>query len=546
MMTVWLCLSICLAFSQNQTVGLTIKEDGAMAEGYTFFMPQSSNKSYLVDECGYVVNEWDGHNRPGLGGYLLPNGLVLRTNKVDNPFFFQASTGGVVELINWENEVVWSYEMNNQERIQHHDVAYMPNGNILIPGWERISVDEQIALGKNPNSVTFPDLWGEFIYEVKPIGSNQAEIVWEWHLKDHFIQEFSSSAPNYANIAENIGKVNINYQGPSAWDDDDWWHCNAIDYNAELDQIILNSRNNNEMWILDHSTTTAQAATDSGGRSGKGGDLIYRWGNPRAYNRGSTNDLRMFGSHGNYWIPAGLPNAGKILYFNNGDDRPQGYYSTIEMLDLSPDANGNYPLSSSGRYLPEESELAYGADMPFEFISRYLSNAQQLPNGNIFINEGGQGRLFEVNTNGDILWQYISPVTFFGNIEQGQPASSHNDIFRAYRFPKDYPAFDGKDLTPKYLLEGDDNPLCNSVSTADYSFDKITTIYHPAQGKLEIQADANTYYQLHLHGMDGRLVKSAQLSGLTSLDVSHLNKGIYILQLIDSEKRINTQKLAIY
>ena len=120
------------------------------------------------------------------------------------------------------------------------------------------------------------------------------ELVWEWHLQDHFVQDNDPSKSNFGSIGDNIGLVDINYLGPGAWDDDDWWHCNAIDYNDELDQIVLNSRNNNETWIIDHSTTTTEATGHTGGRSGHGGDLIFRWGNPEAYDKGSMNDLLMY------------------------------------------------------------------------------------------------------------------------------------------------------------------------------------------------------------------------------------------------------------
>jgi len=42
--------------------------------------------------------------------------------------------------------------------------------------------------------------------------------------------------------------------------------------------------------VIDHSTTTAQAAGHSGGTYGKGGDLLYRWGNPNAYQHGTAAD----------------------------------------------------------------------------------------------------------------------------------------------------------------------------------------------------------------------------------------------------------------
>ena len=96
-------------------------------------------------------------------------------------------------------------------------------------------------------------------------------------------------------------------------------HTNSVAYNPELDQIMLSIHEFSEVWIIDHGTTTAEAASHSGGRRGKGGDLLYRWGNPRAYRTGSNVDQRLFAQHCAHWIPAGLPGAGHMLVFNNGN-----------------------------------------------------------------------------------------------------------------------------------------------------------------------------------------------------------------------------------
>ena len=542
-----------VGYAQDQTLGVSIFDEEQAMEGYTFFTPNSSNKAYIVDNCGYVVNEYIRGNRPGFSAYLLDNGLMLRANKVFDSFFNQASTGGQVELVDWDNNTVWSYEFNTQQYIQHHDISMMPNGNILVPGWERITPTQQLEYGRKSSNLSFPDLWGEFIYEIKPIGNNEIELVWEWHLKDHFIQDFDDSKANFGNISENIGRVDVNYKGPGAWNqnnnDEDWWHCNAIDYNEDLDQIVLNSRNNNETWIIDHSTTTAEAASDTGGRSGHGGDLIFRWGNPEAYDKGASSNLKMYGSHGHYWIEDGLSNAGKIMYFNNGDDRPEGYYSTIEMIDLAPDADGNYPLDNNGRYLPTQSELVYKAPDPFDFRSTYLSNARQLENGNVFINEGGSGRYFEINADKEIVWQYTNPVTYFGNAQQGEEPPNGNSSFRAYKYPLDHPAFVGRDLSPQYLLEGEQGTFCDNplMSANDIALLNINLFANLDNNILVLEnEDHLDIRQIAIHNLMGQQIASHHINEIESkynFPILTELKGIYIASIIMNNGSVTSRKI---
>jgi hypothetical protein len=52
----------------------------------------------------------------------------------------------------------------------------------------------------------------------------------------------------------------------------DWLHTNSIDYDAQLDQIVLSVRNLGEVWVIDHGTTTEEATGHSGGRRGRGGE----------------------------------------------------------------------------------------------------------------------------------------------------------------------------------------------------------------------------------------------------------------------------------
>lgn len=540
-----LCFST-IAVSQQQTVGVFIYDKEATSDGYVFFSPGSYTDAFLIDNCGFLINSWERNNRPGLSGYLTDTGLMLRTNKVNSPQYSQASTGGNIELVDWNNNTVWSSDFNTYDYIQHHDAVLMPNGNIIFIGWERISPSKQMEYGRRPSSISYPNLWGEFVREIKPIGNSNYEVVWEWRLQDHFVQDYDPSLPNYGNIKNEIGKVDINYLGPGAWDDDDWWHCNALDYNPDLDQILVNSRNNNELWIIDHSTTIQEAQGDSGGNSGKGGELLFRWGNPQAYNSGSSSNLRMYGSHGHYWIPEGLPNAGKIMYFNNGDDRPQGYYSTVEMIDPVFE-NGAYQKNNNDHYFPIEPEVVYKASPdPFDFVSSYLSNAQQLSNGNVFINEGGTGRLFEIDSNDNIIWEYITPVNFGGTIDQGGFVFG-NSNFRAYRYSPDHPAFEDKNLSPGNLIEGDSEfNQCASVSVNEEQLaTNIDLFYDINSSILTIQNSREEHLTFQVHSISGQQVLNKKITTSQSeVNLTSLQSGIYFIQIrTHSNQLIESKKI---
>ena len=293
-----LILSIASANIYTQrTVGV-LQSDDEHIPGYLFYSPFSSDNAYMVDECGRLVNQWNRGSRPGLAAYFLDNGLMLRTYK-PSPIgpFTSASNSGGLELVNWDNETVWSYEINTAESLSHHDATLMPNGNLLVLTWELVFTPELIELGRDPNEIANEGyMWSEKIIEIKPIGADEIEIIWEWEIKHHYIQDYDDTKSNFGIVSEhpelfdiNLPELNSNNSNSTR----DWNHFNAIDYNEELDQILLSVRNSDEIWILDHSTTTEEAETHQGGIYGKGGDILYRWGNSNAYGR--TADQKLYG-----------------------------------------------------------------------------------------------------------------------------------------------------------------------------------------------------------------------------------------------------------
>jgi hypothetical protein len=429
----------------QQTVGLFSNQPSSY-NGYTLFNSLGSTNTYLIDNCGNKVYEWNSNYSPAASVYLLENGNLLRTNRLANTTFAFGGSGGGIEILDPNSNVIWSYEVNSDSTLAHHDLEILPNGNILILAIEFISTQEANDYGSTINA----DRYSEMILEVNPTTD---QIVWEWHAWDHLIQDTDPNLLNYGTISDYPGRININYAFDGT--DPDWLHANSIDYNADLDQIIINSPTFNEFWIIDHSTTTAEAADSIGGFSGNGGDILYRWGNPQAYNRGDTLDQVFDFQHDAHWIPSGLPDQGKIMIFNNGDQR---LYSSIDIIEPPLDTNNsnNYILTNNlTPYGPLNLYWSYSDSI--NFYSRRISGAQQLENGNILICSGIQARLFEIEYQTDsVVWDYIIPVVPSGPITQGAQAFGNN-LFRAHRFSPSYSGFDSLQLTPTTVIEL--NPL---------------------------------------------------------------------------------------
>ena len=538
----------------TQTVG-TLQNDETSLQGYTFFSPFSGTKAWIVDNCGRLINSWDRGTRPGLAAYFLENGLMLRTYKADleGPFTSASNAGGI-ELVDWDNNTVWHYEWNTPTALSHHDAVYMPNGNILLLTWELVYTDELIDLGRDPNEIAIEGyMWSEKIVEIEPVGSDDINVVWQWEIKDHYIQDFDATKQNYGVISEHPELFNINLPELNSNNSNatrDWNHFNSIDYNESLDQILISVRNSDEIWIIDHSTTTAEAASNEGGLYGRGGDILYRWGNASAYERGEVNEQKLFGQHGAHWIRDGLTDAGKILLFNNGNGRPGTDYSTAEILIPPQDANGGYITSDTNPFGPEEQEWIYGDQDGEDFYSPYLSNAQRLVNGNTLINSGSPGRIFEIDSDRNTVWQYEIPL--FGDAPANQGGNvNNNSNFRAYKYPADYLGFEGVDLTPGETIENGENPIgceifVGSEELVQNEF-SIGLQYFPGENSLKILNPQNKKAELFVIGVDGRCYQKESINALEqNFQLPHNLRGIYFIQILTTKGEGFSKKLVLF
>lgn len=397
-------------------------------EGYTLF--SSGGKTYLIDMLGNVVHSW---NLPEEGYMiLLENGNLFGNMRFVPPKRLKSKDlalggwgGGLVEL-DWDSNIVWRWDHNTPTSLQHHDFVKMPNGNALTVVWEHIPYEEVIKAGRRIDQTTKAGVAADAIYEVNPAG----EVVWKWRTWDH----------RGTNASDKFDVNYITYLIPEhEHENQDWTHVNDVDYDPETDQILIDSREFGEIYIIDHKT----------------GKMVYRWGNPSAYGAGepptfsTPGDQILFGPHDAHWIKPGLPGAGNILIFNNGWGRPPITYSSV--IEMNP---------NTGEIVWEYKSLAETG-----FAAHHISGSQRLQNGNTLICSGIGGHLFEVTHENEIVWEYINPNTQNKGprtwLEDapfppvGPKASFANNVFRAHRYGPDYPGLAGKDLAPKGQIAPD-------------------------------------------------------------------------------------------
>ena len=335
---------------------------------------------------------------------------------------------------------------------------------MLLIVWEKKTHDEAIAAGRKPELVSqyvLPDS----ILEVKPTGKTTADVVWEWHLWDHLVQDHDATKANYGEVASHPELVDINFidhpmdpgpgpTGPNAKADDagrdkakkaankaeaeklkslgyvgsprqqaqranpDWTHVNSVDYNAEFDQILISVHELSEIWIIDTAPPPQRRPATPAGDPARAATCFIA-GEIRGYRAGTTADQTLFVQHNAQWIPRGLPGEGHVLVFNNGGHRPDGSYSSVDELVLPVDDQGHYKLEPGAAFGPAKAAWSYSAPNKSDFYSSFISGAHRLPNGNTFICSGANGTIFEVTPEKRVVWKYVNPVK--GGFNPGGP-----------------------------------------------------------------------------------------------------------------------------
>ena len=439
------------------TVFHMTKSNTDIFDGMILFSPMYSTKTYLIDNTGTIKHTWSSNYFPGEAIRWLGDGTILRTIKTNVPGY--GGAGGGIQKIRWDGTVVWDFRYNTDGNLSHHDIMPLPNGNVLILTWQTKTREEAIAAGRDPNSFLGDTFTPEHIIEVKPTGPTTGDIVWEWYVWDHLIQDYDASKTNYGVVGDHPELIDINYGIYSQLSD--WLHVNSIDYNEEFDQILISVHNFNEIWVIDHITTTQEAAGHTGGRYGKGGDILYRWGNPEAYRAGSADDQKLFGQHDASWIKPGKPGAGDILIFNNGWIRPTGKYSSVDEIVTPVNDSGDYYFEPGSSYGPNSPVWSYnGNHSVTDFYASGYSGAERLEDGNTLISDGTAGRFFEVNPDMETIWEYVNIY----------PTPALNDVFKIVYIPPEEP------LEPNLYCTGSlnwDNVKTGQTVTRSFQVENI-------------------------------------------------------------------------
>ncbi len=475
----------------------TVQAAATPYDGYTLYSPNGGSRTYLLDLDNSVVHTWIHTLSGGYSAYLLGDGSVLRPALSTNSNLNGGGAAGIVERRAADNTLAWEYSYSSNLVRTHHDIEPMPNGNVLLVAWERKTAAEAVAAGLDHSL----EIWPDHIVEVEPTGATTGTIVWQWHFWDHLIQDHDPTKANYGVVADHPERLDINLGGSPFGGD--WTHINAISYNPALDQIVISSHNLDELFVIDHSTTTAEAAGHTGGNAGRGGDILYRWGNPANYGAPGTRIFNVV--HCSTWIPAGYPGAGNLLAFNNREG--QGSSMVVEIVPPH-DGTYTYSLAPGAAYGPAAPTWTYTAA---GFYSGHLGGCQRLPNGNTLIAESTSGYLFEVSSAGALEWSF----------------DTSGEIARTLRYGVGYPG-----LAALGIVGVEEAPPAGDLRLAQNypnPFNPTTTISYtlpaPAPVTLCVFAESGREVALLVDGPQSRGEHTV------TFDARGLPSGVYLYQL---------------
>lgn len=376
----------------GETGTILLNNKSLAKEGYILVNESSDDRVYLMEkDSALIVHEWQLEFGLGNDVELLSDGRLLASLGVESPDFSFGGFGGIIQLINPDSSVDWEFTYANEEHIIHHDVEMLPNGNILAIVWDLRSTEELDAIGYLGEE---EKVYTETIIEINTASD---EIVWKWESWDHIVQDTDDSKPLFGIVNEHPELININYIDvlrENVEPDGDIMHANGFDYDEENDLIYMTINNFSEVWVIDHSTTITQAKTSTGGSYGKGGDLLYRFGNPAAYDN-TFGERLFYNNHFPNLLENDVPGDGNILVYVNGN----GDSKQSVVYELGLPSSFNLQVNASN-----ELDVIWSYTREGLYAPR-VSGAVRLDNGNTLITSGTSG-FIEVTNDKEVVWEF--------------------------------------------------------------------------------------------------------------------------------------------
>jgi len=372
--------------------GIRLYDPEKTYEGYTLVDPFTSRDVWLMDMKGNYVHRWVMPSSPRNHGVILPNGHLLYATA--EPLPTDTSDLSVPRIGSWGIgmglvEVDWESNVvwKYVDKVQSHSFHRMKNGNTIFP--RVIPVPDDMARRLKGGIPKTEDRGIIWTDGLHEV-TPDGKIAWEWSAVDHLLD------PDYHTLCP------LEPRG-------DFTHMNSVEELPD-GNILVGFRNIDTICIIEKPS----------------GKVIWQWG------RGEV-------SHQHY--PTMLDN-GNILLFDNGVHRKNDSLITYSRgVEVNPETN--------------KIEWEYVADPPQSFYAALISGCQRFPNGNTLICEGPRGRVFEVTKDGEKVWEYLNPF-YATHLSVGKqpsilPWRHSNALFRAYRYPPDFPGLKGKELNPEKL-----------------------------------------------------------------------------------------------
>jgi Arylsulfotransferase (ASST)/Secretion system C-terminal sorting domain len=530
---------------------------------YTLYATMNGTTAYLIDTNNAVYHQWTfpSNAKTGYSSYLLPGGVLLRSVAKAGNSFTGGPICGQVQKVDWNGNVIWDYVYSTTTYCTHHDICPMPNGNVLLIAYELKTAAEATQAGSSMNITMWPDK----IVEIEPVGASGGTVVWEWHAWDHLVQNVDSTKNNYqTSIVNHPELLNINYRTQK-----DWLHMNGVDYNDSLDQITFSCHNTDEIYVIDHSTTTVEAAGHTGGNSGKGGDLLYRWGNPPAYQAAGSAILDVV--HDAHWVNRNCPtcpNGDQLACFNNN-----GISNNQSAVDyVTPPYSGNtYSITFGSAFLP----ITYSTRLAGIGHTSNMGGSQQMPNGNTLVTIAIAGYMYEVDANGTLIWSktasgavpkawrysscYVTGtagtplITVNGATLNSSPGVTYqwywdSTLISGATSSSFEPGFSGS-----YQVVVTDEEGCTSAYSLPYVFSATDVsgivdagtfqVYpNPTTGILHIEGNASSHsHTVRVTDISGKIMLKE--TGVETLDLSTLNNGLYFVEIVSESGLSSVHKI---